>query len=570
MKKSLTKIICLLIIINLNWTGLLAIGQTFAYFSDTENSVGDIFQAGVLDMTLRSGQSNFVSGADSMEPGDQVNRDIYVGKTASSLALKHDVSFEFIDGDADLCDQLDLKISYDHYHGPPSEGYANRDMRLKYNDKLSALADYRDDDFEIPHLNDQFDIDPSEGTEQWFYYSIILPNDIADSFQGKVCNFKFVFDGWQTNLPDSSQGFTDTKKIESTIKVDYLGPQVVLNEFLPNAESYPEFIELYNKTAFPINLQGYKIETDNKLINIDPTTTEHFSGGNTTIPAQGWLVISAPISNPQGWDDILDNSSGTVTLYTPNNLEMDSYTYGDPNTNVNNTPGTTNSTSSGSVPIDKSYARIPDGSDNWVDPIPTPGQPNIVDKENVIFETTVPEFNEEIINNEALPVGGELESESIDTGTSTPEELVIIDDLFLASSPNFLDFELEEESTSTASTTEEIIVSEATSTEANTTDIEQEATTTEEIIVTETLTETSGQTTEDVVKDVVEEIFEEETVEEIPLVIEEPIIEEITDQIVDETIVDVVEEPEPEPEPEPEQIEEEPILLEPEIIINQE
>jgi len=109
---------------------------------------------------------------------------------------------------------------------------------------------------------------------------------------------------------------------------------------------------------------------------------------------------------------------------------MDSYTYGDPNTNVNNTPGTTNSTSSGSVPIDKSYARIPDGSDNWVDPIPTPGQSNIVDKKNIISQTTLSEFNEEIINNQALLVGEEI----------VPEEIIIIDDLFLSSSQNFLDF----------------------------------------------------------------------------------------------------------------------------------
>jgi len=104
--KPITKITCLLIIIGLNWTGLLAIGQTFAYFSDTESSIDNTIQTGVLNMTLRSGQSNFVSDADNMKQGNQVNRDIYVGKTFPSLDLKHNVSFEFIDGDLDLCNQL--------------------------------------------------------------------------------------------------------------------------------------------------------------------------------------------------------------------------------------------------------------------------------------------------------------------------------------------------------------------------------------------------------------------------------------------------------------------------------
>ena len=36
--RALVKLTVLLLIITLNWTGLAAIGQTFGYFSDTENS----------------------------------------------------------------------------------------------------------------------------------------------------------------------------------------------------------------------------------------------------------------------------------------------------------------------------------------------------------------------------------------------------------------------------------------------------------------------------------------------------------------------------------------------------
>ena len=346
MNKFSIKFIALFTIVALNASGLLAIGEALAYFSDNDLAGNNVLEAGILDMTVRSGQGNFVPNAENMLYGDQVNRDIYVGKTVVSLPLKHRVSYEFIDGNESLCNQLDLKIWYNHYFGPPSGGYANRDMRLKYDGPLTSLANLTDIDFIIPHPDDQFDIDPNDGTEQWFFYSIIVPNDIPDSFQGEVCKFNFVFESWQDNVANYGDGgFSDVEKIENTIKVGYWNPPVVLNEFLPNAGNYPEFIEIYNKTNSDVDLQGYKIRADHHPIPINTATVGYFSGGNTTIPAYGWLVVAAPVATPYpppGWSDILDNNTGTLTLYNPNDIEVDSYTYGNPDHNVNNTPGWTN------------------------------------------------------------------------------------------------------------------------------------------------------------------------------------------------------------------------------------
>lgn len=227
-RNSIVKIISLLLIVALNWTGISAIGQTLSYFNDTEDSPGNIYSAGILDMTIRSGQSNFIPPAENMKPGDSTARDIYVGKTADSLPLKHRVSFEFIEGDRELCDQLELKIWYDHYHCQGSYEEC-RDMRLTYNGKLSLLDKYTHSDFIIPHPNDEFDTDPSNGTEQWFYYSISLPNDTPCEFHNKTCKFKFVYEAWQENVENyEDSGFTDVEEITNTISTGDWSPEVTI------------------------------------------------------------------------------------------------------------------------------------------------------------------------------------------------------------------------------------------------------------------------------------------------------------------------------------------------------
>jgi predicted ribosomally synthesized peptide with SipW-like signal peptide len=340
MKKRIKQFSSLLVAVLLifNLVGTLT---THAYFSDTETSEDNIFTAGILDLTMRSGQSNFVSNADNMQPGNQVNRDMYVGKTSASLDIKHNVSFEFVDGNSGLCDQLDLKIWYNYYNGPVGGGYSNRDMRLKYNDKLSSLIDNRDEDFIISHPDDQFDDDPSDGTEQWLYYSITLPSDIADSFQGQMCDFKFIFDGWQDNLTDNTQGFTDTEEISNTIWAGYWEPDVVMNEFLPNPIGHDcslsgvngEWVELYNNSVSQKDLAGWYLEdTANHTIPIQVANTMDSS---TSIGANEWMVVFMN-------GCILNDDGDTITLYDSNDIQVDTYTYTGSSYNVNDTLGGTN------------------------------------------------------------------------------------------------------------------------------------------------------------------------------------------------------------------------------------
>jgi len=591
MLKPFLKISTIVLLVSFCYVSMNSIGQTNAFFSD-QATITNTLTAGVLDMTLRSGQSNFVPGADDMEPGGQVNRDIYVGKTAISLALKHKVSFEYTGGNQDFCNQLDLKIWYDHYLGPVSGGYANRDMRLTYNGKLSNLANYTHIDFEIPHPDDQFDDNPNDGTEQWFYYSIILPSGTDIAYQDQTCNFDFVFEAWQINFPDSTQGFTDTEQISNSItsghwetpapkenmadhlvisevqtaggtdddefielynptgspvdisswSIQYRGggaatyqkknfesdntipahgffliahggsydgtatydmswsqslsatggtvflvnnqteltegtdggstvvdkvaygaggylrpegtaftpapaanqsierkaqasstpdtmkvggldefkgngydtnnnsndfilrdtpepqnssspieidcPEVVLNEFLPNADQFPEYIELYNKGDESQDVNGWKIKLSNDTEIIISSDILYGNATSTIIGAEGsnteWLAIDLSKIGP----DILDDTSDTIYLYNENEDKKDGISYPllESDSNPKPTPGEENETGENVSPPDKSFARFPDGIGDWIDPYPTPGGPNKLEEEPEIID----------------------------------------------------------------------------------------------------------------------------------------------------------------------------------------
>jgi len=188
-------------------------------------------------------------------------------------------------------------------------------------------------------------------------------------------------------------------------------PPVVINEFLPNPsgnDNAPkpngEWVELYNKGVSDVDVAGWVLydENDNNEL---PITTNNTDTGSTIVSAGGFLVVYRNGDS----DFALDNTGGdTVRLYDgaiggDANL-IDSHTY-----TINALEG-------------KSFARIPDGSDNWVDPLPTPGEPNVMDEGvETDFGPAVAEEGEkgyeEISSPEIIGGGG--------GGVAVPEEQVI-------------------------------------------------------------------------------------------------------------------------------------------------
>jgi len=143
-----------------------------------------------------------------------------------------------------------------------------------------------------------------------------------------------------------------------------------------------------NLNALTINYNRFNY---NELV----ITPDRTLGGDTVIPAGGLLVVYRDGDT----DFELTNDADTVKLYDDHvwlgGTLVDSHTYD---------YGT-------AAPNDKSFARIPDGTANWVDPDPTPGEPN----DEFVDPSTAPT---EAITFESEPIA---EEESADVPAEVPQ-----------------------------------------------------------------------------------------------------------------------------------------------------
>ena len=86
------------------------------------------------------------------------------------------------------------------------------------------------------------------------------------------------------------------------------------------------------------------------------------------------------------------------------------------------------------MPTNKSYARIPDGTGSWVDPIPTPGEPNKMEEimpeisgggsaDISIATTTTTTID--LISSTTPEIATTTENVILDNATSSPEVILI-------------------------------------------------------------------------------------------------------------------------------------------------
>lgn len=174
---SFSKIAVLFFPIALNLLGFFAIGGTAAYYFDSELSAGNSFDAALLDFELSS-PGDFTPGVSLTQ---EATRQIGV-VDVQSVDFHYSAHAENFSGS--LCELLNLRAT------------------LKGDQKyLGPLMSFAAGDFDFAE------------PEDWDFEAIVTT---ANS--GELCEFDFVFSGWQIPFPVILSGFHDVERIHSTIR----------------------------------------------------------------------------------------------------------------------------------------------------------------------------------------------------------------------------------------------------------------------------------------------------------------------------------------------------------------
>jgi len=321
MRKTILKIVLVLLVAGINWMGISSVGRTIAYFNDLEQSLNNIYQAGTLDFYLHS-QSDF---SLNITPSASTSRQINV-LNQGSLPFQYIIKPEDFQGN--LCGNLNLE--------------ARLNSEVKYSGKLADFI-----------LNP-----PIMHAEPNNWQFLISFEGDSYEYNKETCQFYFNFMGWQDNMANYAlSGFDDRERAFTKVTL-HRDKTVVLNEIVsdPFGDDCSltglegEWVELYNNSGMVMDLSGWYLKdlAGHKIIINDSNTLS----GSTNILPKGWLVVFLD-------GCVLNNDSDSVKLYHSAGIELvDSYSYFKPK------------------PEGSSFARIPDGVGAWFDPIPTPGAPN--------------------------------------------------------------------------------------------------------------------------------------------------------------------------------------------------
>jgi len=192
MSKKIIKILATILIFSFNLSPILEISKTFAYYSDTETSLDNTFQAGTLDFHLEGGDWLPEENAVNLQPGDSVSTTISVIKDGSlDFVYSASTSIDTGNSNTEFCNALSLKVELATstlYDGPLSS--------LSFSSFSPVLISGDRDDLT---------------------FTLNLSSSYSPPQNGASCVFTFIFRGWQENL-SFGQGFYDEEEIENEIQ----------------------------------------------------------------------------------------------------------------------------------------------------------------------------------------------------------------------------------------------------------------------------------------------------------------------------------------------------------------
>jgi predicted ribosomally synthesized peptide with SipW-like signal peptide len=239
----LTKIVAVLFIVCFSTVNIFGIGSTFSYFTDSEESLNNTYQAGTLDFSISS-PGDFAPG---LTPVQIATRSVTL-KGSGTLGFLHSVKATDLTGD--LCSSVQLTVTVG--------------TQQVYQGLLSSFNK---------------DAGTFSNTEEWLFQAEITAEDA--SLNGKTCAFKLAFEAWQTNLVNSSEGFYDKEELTSSLSYAYTAP-VPLG---PDVSLWNENFESYSLGSLPVvgtpkwQIAGGSFPTDGYYTVTDADKFEGVNGG---------------------------------------------------------------------------------------------------------------------------------------------------------------------------------------------------------------------------------------------------------------------------------------------------
>ena len=234
------KLLVLMLAIGLNGVALSRVGYTLGYYNDNETSTENTLEAGSVDFSLGVSGWQATTTAVSMPPGDIVKKEVTIFPQDSNPFQYFATSTNFT-GDADFCAGLNV--------------VATLEGTEMYNGPLTSLVTATTTDL-----------------DSWEFTYTTGVND----FQNKICDFDIDLNGWQErhNYPTfENGGFNDTEKVSNHLASWGFRINKVYYDVAPNRGEEPdnEWVEIYNQTNTALDISGWQI-CDNTSCDTLPST----------------------------------------------------------------------------------------------------------------------------------------------------------------------------------------------------------------------------------------------------------------------------------------------------------
>ncbi|MFA6314893.1 MAG: lamin tail domain-containing protein [Candidatus Paceibacterota bacterium] len=240
---------------------------TNAYFSDTENSVGSTFSAGLLNFTVTPSAFDPIEAALNLSTGTTTSKTIDFALASTSIGTTYFVNATNVTGDIPFCKQIRVSTLL---NGNP------------FGNSSSLL------DFKSPTTTNS-----SVTTIDTWRHDFTLST--TSSVQNSVCSFEFEYNGRQANPYLQTGGFSDIETTSSTLySWGFRINKVYYNvDSTHGKKNENEWVEIYNQTDTSLDLSGWQICDDNSCDTIP---------NSDLIEAKGFAIITDSETTWKYWD----------------------------------------------------------------------------------------------------------------------------------------------------------------------------------------------------------------------------------------------------------------------------